>query len=182
MASEGKKSGGMPQTSSAQATTAKAPATWSPFGTLRDQIDRLFEDFSRGFPTIGHSVFDEAATRPWSFGSYGLRVPAVDVVEKNDTYLVTAELPGLTDKDIEVTLRDNILTVKGEKTSKHEERKDNMRVSERQYGSFERSFQLPGDAQSDKIEAHVTDGVLEVTIPKTTDASKKPRKIAIGKK
>lgn len=146
----------------------KLPPCGPPFGTLRSQIDRLLEDFTRGVPSIGRSLFDEPAS--WDFGSLGLRVPAVDVVEKDDKYMVTAELPGLTDKDIEVTLRDDVLTVKGEKSSKRDEKKDNVRISERQYGSFQRTFRLPGDADGAKIAANVDNGVLEVTIPKSAGA------------
>lgn len=166
--------------SAAQTPSSTAPAVWSPFGTLRSQIDRLFEDFTRGFPSVGRALFEEPAS--WDFGSLGLRVPAVDVVEKDDRYLVTAELPGLTDKDIEVTLREDVLTVKGQKSNKRDETKDNIRISERQYGSFQRTFRLPDDADGAKIAAEVTNGVLEVTIPKSAGAKDKTRKITIGRK
>jgi HSP20 family protein len=180
MTTESKSTGSAVASASSEAPASKAPAVWSPFGTLRSQIDRLFEDFTRGVPSIGRSLFDEPAS--WDFGSLGLRVPAVDVVEKDDKYMVTAELPGLTDKDIEVTLRDDVLTVKGEKSSKRDEKKDNVRISERQYGSFQRTFRLPGDADGSKIAANVSNGVLEVTIPKSAGSKDKTRKIAIDSK
>jgi HSP20 family protein len=178
MADESKPASGTPQAASSR-QAARTPAAWSPFGTLRDQVDRLFEDFTRGFPALGR---DDTSLSPWNFGSHGLRVPAVDVVERDDSYLLTAELPGLSEKDVEVTLRDQVLTVKGQKSSTREEDKDNVRISERQYGAFQRSFRLPDDVDDAKIEAHVTDGVLEVTVPKSAQAKDRVRKIEIGRK
>ena len=110
------------------------------------------------------------------------KLPAVDVVEREDAYIVKAEMPGITEDDIDVSLRDDLLTVKGEKKQEREEKKEDYRLSERSYGSFERSFRLPDDADSEKIDAKCKDGVLEVSIPKTSEVKEKVRKIEIGKK
>ena len=108
--------------------------------------------------------------------------PAVDVAEDEKAVTLTAELPGLKDEDVEVVLRDDMLTVKGEKKSEREEKKENFHLTERRYGAFERTFRLPETADADKISAAFDDGVLTVTVPKKAEAKvKAERKIKVGK-
>jgi HSP20 family protein len=109
-------------------------------------------------------------------------VPAVDVVEKEKEYQLLAELPGLDEKDVEVSVADDILTIKGEKKEEKEEKAKNYYVSERRYGTFQRSFQLPAGVDAEKIEANFQKGVLTVTLPKAPEALKKEKKIAIKSK
>ena len=106
-------------------------------------------------------------------------LPAVDVAEKDKEYEITAELPGMDESNIEVKLSNGMLTITGEKKEEKEEKKKDYYLSERRYGSFERSFQLPEGVDADKIEAKFTKGVLKVVLPKTAEAQKSVKKIAV---
>lgn len=155
-------------------------AAWQPIDTLRGEIDRIFEDFSRGFwpAGFGRRFFDlEPALRREAMPGY--MAPAVDVAEHDKEYLITAELPGLDDKNVELSVVDDVLTVKGEKHEEKEDKDKNYYMSERRYGSFRRSFQLPTDVDQNQIEASFQKGVLTVTLPKTPEAQKKQKKIEI---
>lgn len=105
--------------------------------------------------------------------------PRVDVTEDENAYEITAEMPGVEEKDVEVTVKENRLTLRGEKKSEKEEKKKDYHMTERSYGSFERSFRLPADVMADKIKADFAKGVLTLTLPKTPEAKSKERKIAI---
>jgi HSP20 family protein len=157
------------------------PAEWRPFEGLRREIDRLFDDFQLGSwrSPFGRSVFD---VEPFWRGeiSWG-KAPAVDVVEKDKAYEITAELPGMEDKDIEVKFADGVLSIKGEKKEEKEEKKKDWYLSERRYGSFQRAFRVPDDVEADKIEANFKNGVLTVNLPKSAQAIKSEKKIQIGK-
>ena len=144
-----------------------------PFDSLRRQVDRLFDDFDRPWhlPFSRHSL---ETTPLWQGGPS--RMPAVDVVEKENSFEITAELPGLDEKDVEVKLAGNSLIIKGEKRQDHKEERDGYHLSERSYGSFQRSFALPGGVDRDKIDATFGKGVLRLSLPKqpgTTDSTKK---------
>ncbi len=104
--------------------------------------------------------------------------PAVDVRETDDSYLFTAELPGLGKKDVNITLEDNVLTLSGERTFSDSADEKNYRRIERAYGSFSRSFTLPAHVDAERVKAEFKDGLLTVTVPKAEQA--KPRKIAIS--
>lgn len=162
----------------AEKQVAKAPErAWAPLETLRQEIDRLFDDFhprswhfplSRALPSI-----DLAAGVEWPVA------PAVDMTEKDGQYEITAELPGMDDKNVAVKVANGVLTIKGEKTAeKHEDKKD-YHLSERRYGSFQRSFRLPDSVDADKIEASFAKGVLSVRLPKTPEAIKSEKTIEI---
>ena len=103
----------------------------------------------------------------------GVVSPAADIVESNGGYKVTVELPGMTDKDVQVTMSDDLLTIRGEKRVAHDEDKDNYHISERSYGSFQRSFALPAGVDAGNITAECANGVLTVKLPKTVPASPK---------
>jgi HSP20 family protein len=148
---------------------------WRPFGNFRREIDRLFDDFDRGawgFP-FRHSLID------WESRWLGDTALAVDVAEKEKTYEITAEVPGIDQNNVEVNLANGVLTIKGEKKQETEEKKKNYHMSERRYGSFERSFQIPDDVDQDKIEASFNKGVLTVTLPKNAEAQKFAKTIAV---
>ncbi len=156
--------------------SASALQAWQPFRSLRQEMDRLFEDFERdwGFPRSMFSVepfFRREAG--WS------AAPAVDVAESDKAYEITAELPGMAEKDLEVRLANGALTIKGEKHEEKEEKRKDYHVSERRYGAFERSFRLPDEVDADKIEASFKNGVLKVTLPKTPEAQKAEKKIEV---
>ena len=100
-------------------------------------------------------------------------------VDAEKAYEVTAELPGIDDKNIEVTLSDDVLTIKGEKREEKEEKERNYQLSERLYGAFERSFEMPEGVDTEKVEARFDKGVLKITLPKKPEALKKEKKIEI---
>ena len=148
--------------------------TW-PLDTLRREVDRLFEDFRHG---SGRGVFDMEPF--WRGGlSFG-KSPAVDVAEKDKRYEVTAELPGLTDKDIAVKYADGVLTISGEKKEEKEEKKKNVHRVERFAGAFYRAIQLPPGADPEKVNATSANGVITVAIPKKLEAQ--PKKITVTPK
>lgn len=143
---------------------------WYPFGNLRREIDRLFEDFDGGFWGTRFAPFAAPAK---------LSVPPVDIAEKDGTYEITAELPGMDEKNVEVKLANGGLTIKGEKKEEKEEKRKDYHLSERSYGAFERYFALPDGIDTDKISASFKNGVLTVTLPKTAEAQKKEKKIDV---
>lgn len=166
--------------------TAPAPATkpadWQPFEALRSQVDRLFHDFQTGFmqaPFVRPLPDIESFWR----GDLGLGIrPAMDIVEKDKAFEVTAELPGLDVKDIDIQLTDGVLTIKGEKQEEKEEKTKDRYVSERRYGSFRRSLRVPGSVDANKIEASYKSGVLTVTLPKSPEAQNNQKKIPVTSK
>ena len=152
-----------------------------PLAHLRQEIDRLFDDFRWGsWPApLARTLFN---IEPFWRGETGWGgVPAVDVAEKEKEYEVTAELPGMDESNIDVKFADGMLTIKGEKKEEKEEKKKDYYLSERRYGSFQRSFQVPEGVDADKIEANFKNGVLTVKLPKTPEALKQEKKIAIKK-
>jgi HSP20 family protein len=153
---------------------------WQPFESLRHEVDRLFDDVTRGFaglPSYGR-LADFGPSWPWESAA-SVAAPAVDVAEKEKEYQVTAELPGLNESNVQVTLIDDVLTIKGEKREEKEEKDKNYHLSERRYGAFQRSFQLPPGIDQNKIEANFRNGVLTVVLPKAPEAQTKTKKIAI---
>jgi HSP20 family protein len=154
------------KTEKAQAT---APQAWRPFENLRRDVDRLFEEFDSGF---WRAPLQYIAT---SFGT----TPAVDLIETDRAYEVTAELPGLEEKDIEVKLANRTLVITGEKRNEKEETKKDYYMRERSFGSFQRSFTVPDGADLDKVEANFKNGVFTVTLPKTAAAQQAEKKITV---
>jgi HSP20 family protein len=153
----------------------RAMAAWNPFDSLHQQIDDLFDGFGAGFwPPVRTPIASEPgwAKTVWA-------TPAMDVVEKDKSYEISAELPGLSDKDVEIHVANGVLTIQGEKREAKEEEKQGYYLSERRYGSFARSFHLPDGADPDKIEAQFKNGVLTVVLPKSAEAQKSEKKIAI---
>jgi HSP20 family protein len=154
------------------------PVEWRPFESLRREVDRLFEDFQVGSwrSSFARNLFD---LQPLWRGE--IRAPAVDIVETDKVYEITAELPGMDESNIDVKFADGTLTIKGEKRDQKEEKNKDYYLSERHYGSFQRSFGVPDGVDADKIEANFKNGVLTVTLPKTPQAQKSEKKIAIKK-
>lgn len=142
-----------------------------PFSAMRSEMDRLFDSFmSRGFgglPALDRGTSGE------------MILPRVDVRESNGQIVVEAEVPGLEEKDVEVTLRDGVLRIKGEKKSEREEKKDDYHLTERSYGRYERAFRLPDGIDEEKVSAAMKNGVLHITVPKSAEAVKAEKKIAI---
>jgi HSP20 family protein len=163
-----------------EAGKAVAPRqAWRPFENLHREIDRLFDEFDGG---IWRAPFRRSISDVEPFFQRDIEwpaSPAVDVAEKDKAYEITAELPGMAEKDIEVTLANGTLTIKGEKQEEKEEKKKDYYLKERRFGSFERRFGVPEGVDTNKIEASFEKGVLKVTLPKTADAQKAEKKIAV---
>ncbi|HZO60504.1 MAG TPA: Hsp20/alpha crystallin family protein [Solirubrobacterales bacterium] len=138
---------------------------WEPMrelNALQGEMNRLFNSF-----------FDEGgngAQRRWA--------PAVDLVEREDSLLLRADLPGLSEDDVQIEVRDNILTISGERKAEHEDKQNGYYRVERSFGRFSRSLQLPSGVEASAIQASFDRGVLEVTIPKPEE--RKPRRIEIN--
>jgi HSP20 family protein len=147
-----------------------APDIWQSF---RSEMDRLFDRF--GFPSL-RRMFDMEPS--WRSGSsFSFSVPAIDMSEDEKVYKISAELPGIDAKDIDVSVSGDMLVLKGEK--RQEEKDKNYHFSERTYGSFQRSFQLPSSVDRDKVAADFSKGVLTITLPKLAEAQKPVKKIAV---
>jgi HSP20 family protein len=142
---------------------------WDPFrefSTLQDRMNRLFHDsFGEGR--------DEALT------TTGF-APAVDVYEDEHNVTLKIEVPGIDEKDIDVRIENNVLTVHGERKFEKEEKEENYRRIERQYGSFTRSFTLPNTVDSEKVNANYEKGVLKITLAKKAEAKPKQIKVNVG--
>jgi HSP20 family protein len=131
----------------------------NPFVSLQREIDRLFEDFTHGFPSLA--------------GNGAALVPSMDVTETDKEIEITAELPGLEEKDVQINVADNLLTIRGEKKAEKEEKDKNYRLIERSYGAFARTLELPDGVNADAIKASISKGVLKVTVPKPAPAQAK---------
>jgi HSP20 family protein len=158
--------------------TGASFAPWQPFESLRQEIDRLFDDFGWGFRWPSpRSLF--AAEPLFRRQLRWAATPVVDVAESEKAFEITAELPGMDEKNIEVKAADGRLTIKGEKQEEKEEKKKDYYLHERHFGSFERSFEVPESVDSEKIEASFKKGVLTVTLPKKSEAQKPAKKIEV---
>ena len=125
-----------------------APKASNPFENLRRDVDRLFDAFDGGL--FNRRMFDVA---PFWRGERWETVPAVNIAETDKAYEITAELPGLDEKDVDVSVANGTLTIKGEKLEKKEEKNKGYHLQERSFGSFERYFRVPDEVDADKIEA-----------------------------
>jgi len=147
------------------------PSFWNdgnnPFVSLQKEMDRLFEDFGRKMP---------------AGQSFGGGFPSINVQETETGLELTAELPGVAEKDIDVQVSDNTLTLKGEKREEKTIDEKDRHVSERSFGSFRRVMPLPFSPDPDAIEAHMDNGVLTVVLPRPADAGPKAKKIEVKRK
>jgi len=157
----------------------RAAADWSPLANMRREFDRMLEEFPWAGWRRPLARFD---VEPFFRGFAGVgAVPAVDIAEKEKEYEITAELPGMDESNIDVKFADGMLTIKGEKKEEREEKKKDYFLSERRYGSFQRSFPVPESVDANKIEAKFVNGVLTIKLPKSAEAQKNEKKIAIKK-
>jgi HSP20 family protein len=159
-----------------KATPARAPDAWQSF---RTEMDRLFDRFAGGFglPAF-RRMFD--SERPWwPETSFSFPAPAVDVTEDEKAYRITAELPGLDEKNIDLTLSGDMLTLRGEKHYEKDEQDKNRHMSERTYGSFQRVFAVPDGVDRDRIGANLEKGVLTITLPKSAEAQRQQKRIEV---
>jgi HSP20 family protein len=138
---------------------------WREMPTLPGRFNRLLDDplFSIG------RMADDRGLGSWN--------PAVDLYEKDDHYMIKAELPGVDKNDIKIDLKDRLLTLSGERSYDKEVKEENYYRRERSYGKFQRAFTLPADVDSDKIKAEFKDGVLEIEVPKPEE--KKAKQVTV---
>ena len=139
-----------------------------PFVSFRHAVDRMVDDFFDGF---GH--------RALSAGQSGGMTPTIDVAEQDSALVITAELPGLDEKDFEVTLAGDVLTIKGEKKSETENNTGGAYYLERRYGAFSRALRLPFDVSGDDVDARYEKGVLTIKLPKPAEAQKQAKRIEV---
>lgn len=159
----------------ADAPKPMAPRYADPFADMRNEMERLFDTFmGRGWGRTPVPVRGGEGN--------GMVMPTIDIKETDKELVVEAELPGMEDKDVNVTLREGVLTIKGEKKSEREEKEQDYHLTERSYGKFERSFRLPDTIDEDNIAARFEKGVLKVTMPKRPEVAKSEKTIPIGNK
>jgi HSP20 family protein len=144
---------------------------WDPFKdllTLQDRMNRLFDESVRNVKTGDEAL----STAIWS--------PAVDIYETDDEVVVKAELPEVNQKDIDIQIESNTLTLRGERKFNKETKKENFHRIERAYGTFSRSFTLPGTIDQERISADYKDGILKISMPKREETKPKQIKVAIS--
>jgi HSP20 family protein len=150
-----------------------SPSPWDenndPFSALRREMNRLFDNAFGGFglPSLGNPAFG------------GVAPPKIDVSESENEIRIAAELPGIDEKSVEVTLTGEMLTIRGERKEEHEEKQHNYHVRERTHASFSRSLPLPFGADPNQVKAAFKNGVLTVTIPKPAEARQKQHRIEV---
>ena len=140
---------------------------WDPvreLDSLQGDMNRLFDRFFEGRTGNGTS-------RRW--------IPAMDLVETDEHLVLRGDLPGMTEDDVDIEIKDNVLTVSGERKAEHEDKGEGYHRVERSFGSFSRSLNLPAGIDPEKVEASFDNGVLEVRVPKPAEA--KPTRVQIGK-
>jgi HSP20 family protein len=141
---------------------------WDPvreLDSLQGDMNRLFDRFFEGRPGNGGAV------RRW--------IPAMDLVETGDHLVLRADLPGMSEDDVDIEIKDGVLTLSGERKAEHEEKGEGFHRVERSFGRFSRSLSLPEGVDADKVDANFADGVLEVRVPKPEES--KPTRVQIGK-
>lgn len=150
-----------------------------PIQHLRQEMDRLFDGFFGGGGSRSLVDWNWDPFREMRGAAPLVSLPQIDIHENDKAYVIEAELAGMNEKDVELAVKDDVLTLKGEKKEEKKEEKKDYLLSERSYGSFQRSFRLPDGVDRDKISAEFRNGVLRVTLPKTTKAQQESKKIQI---
>jgi HSP20 family protein len=158
---------------------ATAPDMWRSF---RSEMDRVFDRLNRGFgfPEVRRMFDVEPFWRQESAFDFG--APAIDVTESDAAYTISAELPGISEKDVEVNITGDVLILSGEKRREREEKEKNRYLSERVYGGFQRALAIPDGVDRDGITAEFSKGVLTLTLPKSKDVQNQQKKIEIKAK
>jgi HSP20 family protein len=141
------------------------------FERFADEMDRVFDDFGFGRPGLGSSIF--RADRPSAFA------PDLEVFQRQNELVIKADLPGMTKEDIKIDVRDDAVTIQGERRREHQEEREGVYRSERSYGSFSRVVPLPEGAITEQAKATFRDGVLEITMPTPPEQVTRGRRLEI---
>ena len=141
---------------------------WNPFGEMTAVQNRINRMLNEPYWLTGR-MDDDTGMGRWN--------PAVDLYEKDDYFVIKAELPGVDKKDIAIDLKDRVLTLSGERSYENEVKEDSYYRRERSYGKFQRAFTLPAEVDSDKIKAEFKDGLLRIEVPKPEE--QKPKQVTI---
>ena len=141
---------------------------WNPLGEMTAMLNRINRMLNTPYWPAGR-MDDDTGMGRWN--------PAVDLYEKDDHFVIKAELPGVNKKNIAIDLKDRVLTLSGERSYENEVKEENYFRRERSYGKFQRGFTLPADVDSDKIKAEFNDGLLQIEVPKPEE--QKPKKVTI---
>lgn len=163
----------MANTEIRKTTNATPPHPTDVFGAMRDELDRVFDRFSLGWPS-----WSGASLRPFPPAS---ALPNLDVHDDGKQLTIEADLPGIDEKDVSLTLNAGVLAIKGERKSQREEKKADYYLSERSYGTFERSLRLPETVDENSLKATFEKGVLKIVAQKKPEAVKAEKRIEIGK-
>lgn len=150
-------------------TTSSSLTRWNPADLWSSRIHRIFDHAFNDFLSPLASS-EEVGERAW--------IPAVDVLESEETLTVTAELPGMRKEDVDITLEDGVLKISGERRFEKDDKRENYRRIERAYGRFSRAFTLPRNVDRSRVEAQFDNGLLRIVLPKSEDA--RARKIDIA--
>lgn len=156
-------------------TSPSATEGWGPLMSLRDEIERLFDDFGGGFWRRPPARRGSQTSEPMAWRLS----PLMEVVDCDGEYRIAAEVPGLSAEDLDIRLSDGALTIRGEKSEEKREEKADYLMSERRYGAFHRTIPLPTGADAEHISAALSNGVLNITMPKTAAAKAAERKIEV---
>ena len=168
--------------SGSERAVARPGSFFQPFQQLRDEMDRVFDSFFGRAP----ATLSSRGPAGWDWEPFGrsrgmfMANPQIDVRESDNDYVIQAELPGIDEKDIDLLLANDVLTLRGEKKAESKEEKEGYLLNERVFGSFERSFRLPSSVEKDRVAAKFKNGVLTVTLPKSEKARNQTKKIEIG--
>ncbi|MES0872488.1 Hsp20/alpha crystallin family protein [Sinimarinibacterium thermocellulolyticum] len=147
----------------------------SPLWRVHDEIDRVFDDFFRGFGLP--SLFTDDWPRA---GDGAMLQPRLDITETKNAYEISVEVPGVEQDDLELSVQDGVLIIRGEKRQEKREDGERYHRIERSYGAFQRELNLPADADADRIEANVRGGVVRIKVPRRADVASGARRIAIS--
>jgi HSP20 family protein len=150
--------------------TAGPPALIDPYRLLQQGLDSMLTDIARG---VGQADGNSAGEQ--------LAGPRINVAETDNEIRLTAELPGVTEKDVQVTLDGDLLVIAGEKKQEQEKDKGNLRIVERSFGRFRRALRLPFAPEPDRVQAQFKDGVLTVEVPKEAEQRKRTRQIPVSR-
>jgi len=151
--------------------------SYYPVSRIHNEIDRMFDDFFRG-----SSLFSQFGSGTSLLDNVGMLKPKLDIVENSENYVISVEIPGIEEKDIQLQLEGDMLTIRGEKRQKQDKKDDKYHLVERTYGAFQRVLTLPRDADTSTVNAKFDNGVLTVTVARSGEAKENTRRIEIAKK